>query len=56
MLFRLSLFNTSSPTRFRAGDFILFTYIVSILIALIGWIATILDGVIAAILTKVHEE
>ena len=30
--------------------------IVSILIALIGWIATILDGVIAAILTKVHEE
>ena len=30
--------------------------IVSILIALIGWIATIVDGVIAAILTKVHEE
>lgn len=30
--------------------------IVSILIALIGWIATILDGVIEAILTIFHEE
>lgn len=30
--------------------------IVSILIALIGWIATILDEVIAAILTIFHEE
>nr|DAU37293.1 MAG TPA: hypothetical protein [Caudoviricetes sp.] len=26
MLFRLSLFNTSSPTQSRAGDFLLFTY------------------------------